>query len=79
MSDARLFVDQGEEQQEEAGYVRALTGFEKGLGPEPLLRLDAVKDLRGLYRNQGKLEEVEVIESAFRCQSHFLNLLEDFN
>jgi tetratricopeptide (TPR) repeat protein len=39
--------------------VRALAGFEKALGPDHTMTLQAVNNLGVLYRDQGKLAEAE--------------------
>ncbi|OQD62219.1 hypothetical protein PENPOL_c013G09674 [Penicillium polonicum] len=40
-------------------YQRALTGYEKALGPDHRSTLDTVHDLGLLYKNQGKLKQAE--------------------
>ncbi|KAJ6096066.1 hypothetical protein N7486_006812 [Penicillium sp. IBT 16267x] len=54
-----LYSDQGKLKEAEEMYQRALTGYEKALGPDHISTLDTVNNLGILYRYQGKLKEAE--------------------
>jgi tetratricopeptide (TPR) repeat protein len=56
-----LYADQCKLAEAEQMYQRALQGFEKALGAEHTLTLQAVNNLGALYSNQGKLAEAEQI------------------
>jgi tetratricopeptide (TPR) repeat protein len=45
----------------EAMYQRALSGYEKALGPEHTSTLNTVHNLGNLYRDQGKPAEAEAM------------------
>lgn len=53
--------EQGMMAEAEVMCLRALTGREKGLGPDHTSTLDTVHILGTLYRKQGKLAEAEAM------------------
>ncbi|KAH0538196.1 hypothetical protein FGG08_005212 [Glutinoglossum americanum] len=58
---ASLYRDHCRYQAAEAMYQRALTGYERALGPEHTSTLDTVHNLGSLYADQGKLTEAEAM------------------
>ena len=42
-------------------YLRALTGFEKGWGPDHTSTIDTVYNLGILYSNQGRMADAEAM------------------
>ena len=56
---AILLRRQGKLDEAEQMYQRALTGYEKALGPDHTSTLDTVNNLGALYSDQGKLNEAE--------------------
>jgi tetratricopeptide (TPR) repeat protein len=56
-----LYADQAKLAEAETMYQRALTGYEKALGPEHTLTLSTVGNLGLLYANQSKLAEAETM------------------
>ncbi|EED23389.1 kinesin light chain, putative [Talaromyces stipitatus ATCC 10500] len=56
-----LYTDQGKLKEAETMYQRALTGYEKALGPGHSSTLVIVNNLGNLYRDQGKPKEAETM------------------
>jgi tetratricopeptide (TPR) repeat protein len=69
-----LYWDQGKLAEAEQMYVRALTRYEKALGPDHPSTLDTVNFLGVLYRAQGKLAEAEQMHQ--RRRAHKLGVRE---
>ncbi|KAL4937305.1 hypothetical protein BDV06DRAFT_215976 [Aspergillus oleicola] len=56
-----LYSDQGRLKEAEEIYQRAMTGYEKAVGPDHTSILDTVNNLGNLYYNQGRLKEAEAM------------------
>lgn len=54
-----LYAAQANMNEAEKMYLRALTGYEKALGPDHTSSLDIVKNIGTLYKRQGKMNDVE--------------------
>ncbi|KAH7113130.1 hypothetical protein B0J13DRAFT_613886 [Dactylonectria estremocensis] len=56
-----LYANQGQLQNAEAMYQRALDGYEKAWGPDHTSTLDTVNNLGILYKDQGRLQDAEAM------------------
>lgn len=54
-----LYAAQANMNEAEKMYLRALTGYEKALGPDHTSSLDIVKNIGTLYKRQGKMNDAE--------------------